>query len=167
LVASTLVWPCAWLDDSVDATRAAIARWAASRIGVYDTTGPHRSPQIDAWNLAAGAPLGSPWCASFASAVWRANGVTPGGNAACQDWHEKAVVASRWLATPQAGDVALFDFSTTPGWADHCGVVIRVSPTVLTVEGDTDDRGSNLAKGVFMHDRMGAGLLGYVSLGLP
>lgn len=39
---------------------------ACSKVGIAELS-PNRHPQIDAWNLRCGAPLGSPYCASFSS----------------------------------------------------------------------------------------------------
>jgi CHAP domain-containing protein len=160
-------YPAPWLDASVDPTRAAIARWALLRVGVYELPpGSNRSGLIDQWNEAAGAPAGSPWCASFASAAWRENGVSPLGDASCEDWHRQAKLANRWLATPGIGDIALFCFAGN-GLADHAGVVVRIEPTILSVEGNTSETGSREGVGAFLKDRDGKLLLGYVSLARP
>ena len=165
--ADALVYPGPWIDTGTNATRVAIAQWAIERIGTYEVPpGSNRSGLIDFWNQDAGAPLGSPWCASFARQAWKANGATPLGNAACETWHTQAAAAGRFLSTPDIGDLALFDFGTAAGYADHCGVVVRTTPTVLTVEGNTNEAGGREGVGVFCKDRNGAGLLGYVSLGL-
>jgi hypothetical protein len=165
---TTLVYPGPWIDIGINATRLAVAQWAIDRIGVYEIPpGSNRSGLIDAWNTAAGgAPMGSSWCASFAYSAWSENGATPVGNAACDDWHAKGAALGRFLSTVDIGDVALFDFGTQQGFADHCGIVIRTDPTILTVEGNTNDSGSREGVGVFMHDRHSAKLLGYVSLGV-
>ncbi len=45
---------------------------AVDLIGTAETPlGSNRGPLIDGWNLAAGIPLGSPWCASFASSMYQ------------------------------------------------------------------------------------------------
>ncbi len=161
----TLAYPAPWLDETTHPTRAAIARWVLARVGVYEVPpGSNRSGLIDAWNQAAGAPLGSPWCMSFASAAWRENGVTPLGNAACETVHQVAVAAGRFVQTPDIGDIALFDFGTVAGLADHCGIVVRVTPSIETVEGNTDEAGSREGVMVAVKDRHGGRLLGYVSL---
>lgn len=160
-------YPGPWLDETVDPVRAAIARWALARVGVYEIPpGSNRSGLIDAWNTAAGAPLGSAWCASFAAAAWRENGVEPLADASCQNWHMRATTGERWVATPGIGDIALYDFSTTAGIADHAGVVVRIEPSIETVEGNTSETGSREGVGVFCKDRGGKLLLGYVSVGL-
>jgi hypothetical protein len=161
-------YPAPWLDGAVDPVRAAIARWAIARIGVYELPpGSNRSGLIDEWNTAAGAPLASPWCASFARAAWAENGVQPLGDASCQNWHMKAATAGRWVVTPGIGDIALFDFGTTPGVADHAEIVVRTDPTTLTVGGNTNEAGGREGVGAFMKDRGGHLLLGYVSVGRP
>jgi hypothetical protein len=160
-------YPAPWLDDTVHPVRAAIARWAIARIGVYELPpGSNRSGLIDEWNSLAGAPLGSPWCASFARAAWTENGVAPLGDASCENWHMKAAAAGRMVSIPGIADIALFDFGTTPGVADHAGVVVRITPTILTAEGNTDEAGSREGVMVAVKDRGGHGLLGYVSVGL-
>ena len=130
--------------------------------------GSNRSGIIDSWNTAASAPLASAWCASFALAAWRAGSVAiPAGfTAACETIHQVAAALGRFVSVPDIGDIALYDFGSAAGYADHCGIVIRTAPTVLTVEGNTNDSGGNEGVGVFLHDRHGGRLLGYVSLGL-
>lgn len=61
LAAERALQPSARVE--VDAVRV-----AQSYIGTTETRGPNRSPIIDAWNKAVGAPLGSPYCASAVSA---------------------------------------------------------------------------------------------------
>jgi len=159
-------YPAPWIDDADTFDGADVARWALARVGVYETPpGSNRSGLIDAWNSDAGAPLGSPWCMSFARAAWKAAGLPLLGNAACEAWHLAAVKAGRWVTSPELGALALYDFGTVGGLADHCGVVVRVSPTILTCEGNTDETGSREGVGVFVKDRGGVRLLGYVSVG--
>jgi CHAP domain-containing protein len=166
-MADPYTYPGPWIDESVDPTRAAIARWALLRIIVYELPpGSNSSGLIDQWNEAAGAPVGSAWCASFAREAWAANGVSPLGDASCEGWHKQAKLAGRFVLTPGIGDVALFSF-VTPGVADHAGIVVRVEPSVCTVEGNTNESGGREGVAVFAKDRDGHGLLGYVSLGRP
>ena len=151
-----------WLDSSLPSARSTIVKWALDNVGVYEMPpGSNRSGIIDAWNKAAAAPMGSPWCASFVRDGWLAGGITPLGNAACEDWHQNAIRTGRFTGSPVPGDVVLYSFGG--GAADHCGIVVRVTPTVLTVEGNTNEAGGREGVGVFLKDRDGVGVIGYVS----
>lgn len=163
-----MIYPAPWLDPAdINPTRLAIVQWVLARVGVYEMPpGSNRSGLINQWNVNAGAPLGSAWCAAFARAAWSENGVDPLGDAACEHWHVQAHLKGRLVSTPAVGDVALFDFGTQQGYADHCGIVVRTDPTVLTGEGNTNESGGREGVGVFVKDRGGAGLIGYVSVGL-
>lgn len=157
----------AWLDSALSGARIAIVKWVLDNVIVEEMpTGSNRSALIDAWNTAAAAPLGSPWCASFARAAWLVGGITPLGNAACEDWHQNAVRAGRFTTTAQPGDVALFDL-TGGGIADHCGIVTRLTPHLWTMEGNTNSDGSREGYAVMPHARLGVGLIGYVSVTWP
>ncbi|MBK6418464.1 MAG: hypothetical protein IPF79_04635 [Ignavibacteria bacterium] len=52
-----------------------LVRWAQKHVGHTERGGANRSSLIDEWNRSAGAPVGSSWCGSFATAGMRAVGV--------------------------------------------------------------------------------------------
>jgi Putative peptidoglycan binding domain/CHAP domain len=67
-----------WRFDAGIASVAEVLRQAVGAIGVAETPpGSNRGAMIDAWNTAAGLPLGSPWCAAFATGMFR---FAAGGN---------------------------------------------------------------------------------------
>lgn len=169
-----MIFPGPWLNPAtVHPTRLAVVQWALARILVVENQGPNRSGLIDQWNTAAGAPIASSWCASFAFSAWKENGAAPLGNAACDTWHVNSAKAGRFLTSGNVGDVMLFDFSTQAGYADHCGVLVRQEiidgvSYVYSAEGNTNTNGSREGDGVYVHRWLTTNpqILGYVSLGL-
>lgn len=126
-----------WLDATTPALHAAIVRRALLDVGLCEMPpGSNRSQRIDEYNTATGAPVGSYWCASAVTAWWRESGAdVPSHSAAsCDAWLAWAHATARFTATPSPGDVVLYG---TPADASHCGVVVRVSPLLLSVEGNT------------------------------
>jgi hypothetical protein len=118
----------------LDPRRQAIVERACSSVGIAELVGQaNRSAQIDSWLARCGAPLGSPWCAAFASWCLSVNGlpVTRLGG---------AQALGRSLAPtldPVPGDIMWF---ATGSWTGHCGIVIGVGPEeVATVEGNQHD----------------------------
>lgn len=141
---------------------------ALDRVGeMEDFPFTNRSAFVDAINLAAGTDKAEPWCASFVTyCVSEAKlNSPPKDKAACEEWHVWAVVTKRFhdaSETPKPGWIAVFDFRHT-GKAHHCGIVIRINgPAILTCEGNTDEDGSAEGNGVYVKDRRGKGLLGYI-----
>jgi hypothetical protein len=126
-----------WLDpELVDHKVLAALQLAHESIGVCEEPlNSNRGPEIDVWNLRAGVPVGSFWCASAAGAWWRDAGLdVPKGYASCDNWMTWAKVTGRWSATPGLGAMVLYG---VPGDAKHIGLVIRVTPICLSIEGNT------------------------------
>ena len=128
-----------WLEaDTPAEVRGLIVR-ALKDVGILETA-PNRSPRIDSYNLAAGAPIGSYWCASACGAWWRESGYdVPIGYASCDNWMNWAKRTSRWSDQPSLGSAVLYG---KPGDAKHIGLIIRLQPVVLSVEGNTTIEGS-------------------------
>lgn len=114
---------------------------ARKYVGLIERTG-NRGPHIDRWNRRVGAPLGSPWCASFVSFCLDAGGAhEPRTRSA---WSRAfvgsgAIEASKVLSgeyTPQAGDIVIWRRSATAG---HIGFVEKEWSRARgrTVEGNT------------------------------
>lgn len=122
---------------------------AGNKVGVKEVP-PNRGALIDAWNALAGAPTGSPWCASFVHAMFKKAGLDlPGG--ASVEAILTAAKAKGWVVKrPLRGDLACFDFNEGDKYGpfgDHIGFVERVlalrwgngtfTGWVATVEGNT------------------------------
>ena len=106
-----------------------------------DPPGSNRGPDIDRLNLRAGVPLGSYWCASWAGAIWQDAGAeVPKGYASCDAWMTWGKATNRWTQhTPAVGSAVLYG---VPGDARHMGIIIRTTPVVLSIEGNTTVEGS-------------------------
>lgn len=128
-----------WLSDALPAIQQALVRRAMCDLGICEMPpGSNRSPTIDRYLTAVGSPLGSPWCAAAAAAWCReAGALSPPLNAgSCAAWHRWALEHSVFTDTPQEGYLVLYDFAGVKE-ADHIGVVVRLDPVRLTVEGNT------------------------------
>lgn len=132
LVCMCAVCACCWRLPSFQARAAALKpatlpphlRVALAFVGLRETTGPNRSPEIDRWNRFAGAPLGSSYCAAFVSwclheanvkaprlkTAWAKNFVVKGRSRTATD-----VAAGRYQ--PQPGDIIIW----TRGTGGHVG----------------------------------------------
>lgn len=158
----------AWLDEKTPPLSAAIARRALSDVGLCEVPpGSNRSPRIDEYVRAAGSPLGSFWCACFVAAVFReAGALTPGAgvDGSCDAWRRWAMKRGRWSQQPVVGAAVVYG-KVTDGVVDanHIGVVVRVDPLLLAVEGNTSLGGydrNGVAVDLKQVDR--ARVLGYV-----
>lgn len=114
----------------LDTRRQAIIERACGSVGLREIGGPNRGGAIDAWLEHCHAPLGSPWCAAFASWCLSVPGLPVTRQAGAQ-----ALGKSLWATrTPIPADLMWFP---TGAWEGHCGIVIGVSAdTVATVEGN-------------------------------
>lgn len=153
-----------WLPPGVDLrVRAAITE-AMDSLGVCeDPLNSNRGAEIDAWNIQAGVPVGSFWCATAAGAWWRAAGLeVPKGYASCDRWMDWGKATSRWSAAPAYGAMVLYG---VPGDAKHIGLVVRVAPLTLSVEGNTTIESGFSANGIAVALKIVAPpdpILGYV-----
>jgi hypothetical protein len=136
-----------WLPLTTPQLERSIIDAARHHLGVCeDPQGSNRGPEIDAWNLAAGVPLASFWCASFVAAMYRACGAeTPskGRDASCDEWMAMGKRLGSWRAAPSLGAAVLYG---VPGDAKHIGIVVRLTPLVLSVEGNTTVEGSKIER---------------------
>jgi hypothetical protein len=129
--------PCPWLKPGDSAVASLIVREAMAHLGVCEEPpGSNRGPEIDAWNRRARVAVGSYWCASFAGAMWWSAGLVPPPNyASCDVLMQWAKDTGRWSTNVATlGALVLYG---KPGDANHVGIVVRVSPVVLSVEGNT------------------------------
>lgn len=122
--------------------RALIARAIADVSAVVEEPlGSNRGAIIDEYNRRSGAPLGSYWCASAAGAWWVDCGLpVPAGYASCDNWMAWAKKTGRWSLGPALGALVLYG---KPGDANHIGLISRVAPVVLSIEGNTTVEGGS------------------------
>lgn len=128
-----------WLPSDTLLLRRSICARAQVDVGLLEEPpGSNRSPTIDSYLKAVGSPIGSPWCAAAVSAWFRDSGaiVPMGAAGSCEAWYAMGKLRARLTPSPGIGYAVLYDMAGT-GRPDHMGVVVRVDPLVLTVEGNT------------------------------
>lgn len=144
-------WPAALAHIPPDTPSLAIAICdrALSDIVVCETPrSSNRGGRIDEYNRRAGAPLGSYWCASAATAwVVDAGGdVPPTDRAVCETIMRWAIAQQLWFSTPVIGAFVLYGTPDGHGswkvndaghYAHHVGIVVRVLPYLVSFEGNT------------------------------
>ena len=150
--------------------RNAVIKLAKSQIGLAEPTGDDKF--ISWYNSVTGASLAldSPWCAMFASWVYR-NANVPTSSlptfASCTvavDWAKKNKLWYSRLTnyTPKPGVVIMFDWNTD-GRQDHAGIVETVTANQITViEGNTSD-----SVGRRTYSRTSKYILGYIDVPYP
>jgi hypothetical protein len=112
-------------------------------LGMRETNGKNRSPKIDAMNRFVGAPLGSPWCASFNAWIYKEAGVKGFPKSA---WSPDWVRSPTWTRksggrVPLPGDAFGIWFSSKNRIA-HTGLVEKWGNSVTTIEGNTGPSGT-------------------------
>lgn len=116
----------------------------------------NRGPEVDRYNLAAGAALGSPWCASFKTCMLLDSGADhgelPPDPASVHAWLAWAKAKDLVLGLPVRGSVGLIIESAAYG---HLVSVSEYEPggEVRTIEGNTNPGGSREGYGVFRRTR--------------
>jgi hypothetical protein len=133
-----------WLPASTDARVMRLIRRALADVGLLEMPpGSNRSNVIDGYNQDAGVAAGSYWCASALGAWWRDAGLeVPPGYASCDNWLTWARRTGRLATAPGLGAAVLYG---RPGDASHIGCVVRVTPLVLSVEGNTTVEGAEFS----------------------
>lgn len=154
-------WPSAMghLGASIPALNTAIVVRASLDVLTCreNPAGSNTSPRIDAYNRRAGAPLGSYWCASWATACYVDAGadVPPSARASCDVLAEWAMANDLWRpkgTRPLPGWMVLYTSGKTlpagrilphgrpakPGQLDayHVGIVAMVDPYLASLEGN-------------------------------
>jgi peptidoglycan hydrolase-like protein with peptidoglycan-binding domain len=128
-------WKVGTLPPDVDP----VIKQALCLVGTVEVPpGSNRGVEIDKLNTAAGIPLGSPWCAAFATGMWQHSPKKPfgpmGSAFKVKDWgdHHKASVANTGVAQP--GDIFVILRADGHG---HVGLVTcDLGDSVATVEGN-------------------------------
>ena len=123
---------------------------AGEYAGVTEVGLNNRGPQVDKWNLEAGAVTGSPWCAAFVYHVLKQAGFKPkiAGAASCNNLVAYAREHKLVVTEPQAGDVVAFAWDHVAPAFDHVGFVeigkrtatsatLGKTFTLQTIEGNT------------------------------
>ena len=169
--------PARWLWDPIDlrheesACRAGLAVERALRdvFLMENPPGSNRSLSIDDYNKRAGAPLGSPYCASAATAWWEDVGldVPPKDRASCDVLYRWALETGRFHHAPLVGSLILYGTGAKDNPATHVGIVIRLTPVLMTFEANTSLDGQFNREGVAFDrkviDRLSTRpILGYV-----
>lgn len=131
-----------WLGETTPRLILEICRRAVLDVGICELPpGSNRSGRIDEYNRLAGVAVGSYWCASAVRAWWSegaaAAGVVqplPPYPASCDSWMAWAHATGRWSQTPRPGFAVLYGKPTD---AVHIGCIVRATPRVLSIEGNT------------------------------
>lgn len=122
--------------------------FALMNIGVCeDPLGSNRGPEIDTWAREFGSPVGSFWCALAVAKARKEGGLwTPTHDAgACNEWVYEARLLGLTSDTPVPGAAVLYTNRTRltsgpySGQLDavHIGLVLRVTPVLMSIEGNT------------------------------
>lgn len=158
-------WPTlgGWMDasNSSDKGRAVIYR-SMHDVGVVEVPlGSNRGVRIDRYVRRGGGALGSYWCAFWAGAIYADCGLKiPRDHGACDSWLPFLKADHQ----PRPGDIILYGPSLQD--AQHIGIVARVSPVLLTIEGNRGLRGGRTRNGVAVQidEPTRSDILGYCPL---
>jgi len=122
--------------------------YALQHVGVCeDPVGSNRGPEIDAWAREFGSPLGSSWCALSVGKSRKVGGLWIPTNdvGACNEWVFQATRAGLTRTAPEPGAAVVYTNGQRivggryDGQLDavHIGLVLRVTPVLLSIEGNT------------------------------
>lgn len=145
---------------------AALLAAAQSYVGVTESGGNNRGPEIDAWLAGVGLGHGFAWCAAFlhgmgaeAAEQLQCENLVPRVAGVMHMWELANSLFSASVPTPGAAYFVQHD--TMHG---HCGIVESVAPdgTVVEISGNTNAAGSREGDSVQRHtwnwyDAMGRG----------
>jgi hypothetical protein len=122
--------------------------FALTNIGVCeDPLGSNRGPEIDAWAREFDSPVGSFWCALAVAKARREGGLwVPEHDAgSCDEWWYGAQRAGYAAQVPSPGAAVVYTngrgivggrYDGQPD-AVHIGIVLRLTPALLSIEGNT------------------------------
>jgi hypothetical protein len=155
---------CGWLPDDLSQLQKAIVYRAFADAGICEMPpSSNRGGRIDEYNRRAGAPLGSYWCASWATAVWEDCGAAlpkadRASTNALMQWAKKEGL---WHSTPVVGAMVIYGAN---GHAEHVGIIIRTDPMERSLEGNAGVAGgvTRNGEGVEMKVVAKSRVLGYV-----
>lgn len=109
----------------------------------------------------SGSWLTAPWCAMFASYVYKSAGLekAAGQFAYCPSWVKFFKDNKRWGSTPRVGAAVFYDWDRD-GIADHVGIVTKVGKTsIKSLEGNTTRGGAR--NWVYEQTRAKSAVMGY------
>lgn len=134
------------LPDDLPPLNAEIVRRAQLDVPIIeDPPSSNRSPEIDAMCRRFGVPLGSYWCALWASLIWRDAGamIPPVDDhrgwhpAKAETWRQWALAEGLLSPTPIQGAAVLYGAQGHEP-AHHIGAAVAsVRPALLAFEGNT------------------------------
>lgn len=157
-------WPhiFPWFTDALPVLNRQIVMRALQDLGTCEEpAGSNRGERIDEWNKRAGSPLGSFWCASWATSVWEDAGaeVPFSERASCDRIVSWALHESLWIPNnsvsrdPRVYEGHFVVYTNREKLASgnldavHIGVVIRCAPYLLSLEGNSSLGGAFSANG--------------------
>jgi hypothetical protein len=133
------------LQKITEDVRQQVVQTAERYLGRHES-GVNRGEWIDDLNRRVKAPLGSPWCASFAcgcvlevAARFTVTSKLLMSGSVRALWAANPKCRSQW---PEPGYIACWGHKGTP--SGHCGIVVDVDPKgdwFETIEGNTYDHG--------------------------
>ena len=126
----------------------AALEFALLHVGVCeDPVGSNRGPDIDAWANEFGSPPGSYWCALSVGKARKTGGLwIPSHDVgSCNEWFLQASRAGLTRSEPEPGAAVIYtNHNRVAGGrydgqldAVHIGLVLRVRPVLLAIEGNT------------------------------
>lgn len=133
---------------------------AYKQIGRYGRPNKFITEYCHPRNL-TGPWLIAPWCAMFASSVYKAAGLAKeaGQFASCPAWVAWLKKAGKWGSKPKVGALVFYDWDKDKV-ADHVGIVQKVTETgIVAIEGNTVKGG--VGNSVAAQNRKGSTILGY------
>ena len=139
--------PASLIDQVSPLVRCALD-FALANIGVCENPpSSNRGPEIDAWAREFGSPLGSFWCALAVGKARKVGGLwIPSHDVgSCNEWVYRARQANLLSRTPAPGAAVVYtNWKQLPGGryaaqfdAVHIGLVLRVEPVLMSIEGNT------------------------------
>lgn len=135
-----------------------IARVAATLLETREERGPNTGPMVDKILGSVGLPPGNPWCAAFNYYVFEQAGLS--SRVPRTGWSPAWLAGERKPANKaQKGDVFGIYFSSLRRIA-HTGIIEEPKGKYcITIEGNTNDRGSREGDGVYRKRRSNQTLL--------
>jgi len=132
--------PPGWRLGPLHPDVAPVLNKAVSLVGMIEQPlGSNRGPMIDLWNKAAGIPVGSPWCAAFATGMYASSPKNPfskglGSAYKVSDWGKSQKCAVDAKGVSVGGDIFVILRGDGHG---HVGLVAcDLGDAVATVEGN-------------------------------
>lgn len=147
--------PFDWLPKGVDQLRLSILERSRLDVGILeDPPASNRGERIDRYLRRAYVPESlieagkGYWCAAWVGAMWvDAGAKVPRDYASCDAWLPYLVKCSlaELPKVGQPGDAVLYG---VPGDAKHIGILWRLSPSVLSIEGNRGLAGGKTNNGI-------------------